>query len=88
MLSIVITFAVEEMEAPLNMFCIVMTLLVSKVSGWLKLTALLNIDDMPVTARVSTLNGWLKDRALANIWSRLRTFCELVKVTGWLKEIA
>ena len=46
-----------------NMFVMSVTLVVSKVSGWLKAAAESNMKLMSVTRDVSKLSGWLKAAA-------------------------
>ena len=46
-----------------NMFCMIVTLEVSKLSGWLNAPAVWNIAYMLVTPEVSKLSGWLNANA-------------------------
>ena len=46
------------------------TLDVSKLSGWLKAAALVNMKSMSVTLDVSKLTGWLKAAAPCRVESR------------------
>ena len=49
------------------MFCMLVTLEVSKLSGWLNAAAPENMDRILVTLEVSKLSGWLNAFALWNM---------------------
>ena len=63
---------------------IVVTLDVSKWSGWLNALACSNILVMLVTLDVSKLSGWLKAIAPLNIHDMSVTLDVLLKLSGWL----
>ena len=54
-------------ERTLNMRCMVVTLEVSKLSGWLNADAMENMPSMVVTLDVSKLSGWLNADAPKNM---------------------
>ena len=64
-----------------------MTLLTSKLSGWLKTLTSLNVLPMSVTLPVSKASGWLKASASKNMAPISLTLL-VSNGTGWLKAAA
>ena len=65
----------------------VVTLEVSKLSGWSNTDAPANIWYMLVTLEVSKRSGWLNADALWNMW-RVFVTLEVSKLSGWLNADA
>ena len=70
-----------------TMFRMLITLLVSQASGWLKAWALLNVSPMLVTLLVSHASGWLKALAFQNA-PRMFVTKLVSQASGWLKAWA
>ena len=66
---------------------ILVTLPVSKTSGWSKMLALLNVLRMLTTIPVSSVSGWLKATANSNIDVVSRTRVVSQASNGWLKAL-
>ena len=64
------------------------TLEVSKLSGWLNADASWNMPYMSVTLEVSKLSGWLNADAWKNMASMFVTLEVLLKLSGWLNADA
>merc|ERR1740139_2070044 len=65
----------------------VVTLEMSKLSGWLNADAPRNISAMSVTLEVTKLSGWLNANAFANIPDMAVTL-EVSRLSGWLNATA